>query len=220
MLTARLSLKTWGGIMATAALAVPLIWEYGLHDYQRNRFLAFINPALDPASSWQPRTAMNAVGSGRFLGKGFLQATPIRLRSLPALWTDFPFAVLAEEWGFLGCFAVLVAYGFLILWILKIGREARDRFGATLCIGIAAMIFWQMRSTSAWSAGCCRLPACLCRSSATADRASSTVMTSLGLVPQRLASPVRLLTSRRGVDGGVGGLSWRCVPGVHPATQK
>jgi cell division protein FtsW (lipid II flippase) len=88
---------------------------------------------LDPATAWQPRQAMNAVGSGRFIGKGFLQGTQIRLGSLPALWTDFPFAVWAEEWGFIGCTAVLLAYGLLVLWVLKIGREARDRFGITVC---------------------------------------------------------------------------------------
>jgi len=144
MLTARLQLRTWGAIMALAVLALAPIWEYGLRDYQRNRVLAFINPALDPATAWQPRQAMNAVGSGRFIGKGFLQGTQIRLRSLPALWTDFPFAVWAEEWGFVGCIVVLAAYTVLILWVLKIGREARDRFGATLCVGFGSMIFWQM----------------------------------------------------------------------------
>ena len=61
-----------------------------------------------------------------------MQGTQIRLRSLPALWTDFPFAVWAEEWGFIGCVAVLLAYGLLVLWVLKIGREARDRFGVTI----------------------------------------------------------------------------------------
>ena len=100
--------------------------------------LAFINPALDPATAWQPRQAMNAVGSGRFIGKGFLQGTQIRLRSLPALWTDFPFAVWAEEWGFIGCVVLLTAYAVLVLWVLKIGREARDRFGITVCVGVAA----------------------------------------------------------------------------------
>lgn len=144
MLTARLQLRTWAGIMVIAVLALAPFWEYGLRDYQRNRILAFINPALDPATAWQPRLAMNAVGSGRVIGKGFLQGTQIRLRNLPALWTDFPFAVWAEEWGFLGCLAVLVAYAVLILWVLKIGREARDRFGATLCVGCAAMLFWQL----------------------------------------------------------------------------
>jgi len=144
MLVARLSLKTFAGIVAIAVLAAAPLWEYGLHDYQKNRVLAFINPALNPASAWQPKQAMNAIGSGRFLGKGFLQGTQIRLRALPALWTDFPFAVWAEEWGFLGCLVVLIAYAFLILWAVKIGREARDRFGMAICIGVAAMLFWQV----------------------------------------------------------------------------
>ncbi len=143
MLTARLKLKTFAGIVALAALAAAPLWEYGLRDYQKNRVLAFINPTLNPASAWQPRQAMNAVGSGRFIGKGFLQGTQIRLRALPALWTDFPFAVWAEEWGFLGCLVVLAAYGLLIYWMLKIASEARDRFGTSLCIGCAAMLFWQ-----------------------------------------------------------------------------
>jgi rod shape determining protein RodA len=144
MLVARLSLRTFGGIMALAALAVAPLWEYGLHDYQKNRVLAFINPALNPASAWQPRQAMNAVGSGRFLGKGFLQGTQVRLRALPALWTDYPFAVWAEEWGFVGCVVVLIAYGLLILWAIKIARDARDRFGMAVCIGCAATLFWQV----------------------------------------------------------------------------
>lgn len=144
MLIARLSLKTFGGIVVVLVLAAAPVWEYVLHDYQKNRVFAFINPALNPASAWQPLQAMNAVGSGRFIGKGFLQGTQIRLRQLPALWTDFPFAVWAEEWGFVGCVAVLVAYGLLIAWAVKIGREARDRFGMAICVGCAAMLFWQV----------------------------------------------------------------------------
>lgn len=144
VVVARLRMKTLGGMLVMAGLGLAPLWEYVLHDYQRNRVLAFINPALDPATAWQPKQAMNAVGSGRFIGKGFLQGTQIRLRSLPALWTDFPFAVWAEEWGFIGCTIVLIAYGVLCLWVLKIGREARDRFGVTLCVGVAAMLFWQV----------------------------------------------------------------------------
>ena len=144
VVVARLRMKTLAGMLALGALSLPLLWEYVLHDYQRNRVLAFINPALDPATAWQPRQAMNAIGSGRFIGKGFLQGTQIRLRSLPALWTDFPFAVWAEEWGFIGCSIVLIAYGVLCMWVLKTAREARDRFGITLCVGVGAMLFWQM----------------------------------------------------------------------------
>jgi rod shape determining protein RodA len=144
MITARLKAKTMLGLGALAALAIAPIWEYGLHDYQKGRVLAFINPNLDPATAWQPRQAMNAVGSGRFIGKGFLEGSQIRLRNLPALWTDFPFAVWAEEWGFLGCAAVLAAYAFLILRALRIASGARDRFGAAICVGTASIIFWQV----------------------------------------------------------------------------
>jgi rod shape determining protein RodA len=144
LLIARLHLHTWIGIMIAAVLALVPMWEYGLHDYQRNRIIAFVNPSLNPAAAWQPQQAMSAVGSGQFAGKGLLHATVVRARSLPALWTDFPFALWGEEWGFLGGVLLLGCYAFLILWILKIGREARDRFGAFLCVGCAAMLFWQI----------------------------------------------------------------------------
>jgi rod shape determining protein RodA len=144
LLTARLSLRTWVGIMVAALLALVPMWEYGLRQYQRNRIIAFVNPELDPTTAWQPQQAMNALGSGQVLGKGLLHATVVRARSLPALWTDFPFALWGEEWGFLGGALLLASYAFLILWILKIGREARDRFGAILCVGCGSMLFWQI----------------------------------------------------------------------------
>ena len=142
MLTARLKLKTLAAIMGIALVSASPIWRYGLHEYQRKRFEALLHP--DSAEAWQSRQALNAIGSGRFLGKGFLQATQIRIRRLPALWTDFPFAVWAEEWGFVGCLIVLAGYLVLILWTLKIASEARDRFGATVCVGVAAMLFWHV----------------------------------------------------------------------------
>ena len=73
-----------------------------------------------------------------------MHGTQIRLRHFPALWTDFPFAVWAEEWGFVGCVVLLIAYLVLILWILKIAGDARDRFGASVCVGVAAMFFWHV----------------------------------------------------------------------------
>jgi rod shape determining protein RodA len=142
MLTARLKIKTLAAILGLAAVAAFPIYQHLLREYQRKRFEAFFNPSSEGA--YQTRQALNAIGSGRFLGKGFMHGTQIRLRHFPALWTDFPFAVWAEEWGFFGCLAVLLAYLVLILWIIKIASEARDRFGATVCVGIAAMIFWHV----------------------------------------------------------------------------
>jgi rod shape determining protein RodA len=142
MLTARLKLKTLGAIVGMAVVAAFPIYQHLLREYQRKRVEAFFNPTSEGA--YQTRQALNAIGSGRFLGKGFMHGTQIRLRHFPALWTDFPFAVWAEEWGFLGCCVVLLLYSILILWVLKIASEARDRFGATVCVGIAAMLFWHV----------------------------------------------------------------------------
>jgi rod shape determining protein RodA len=142
MLTARLKLKTLAAIVGMAVIAAFPVYQHLLHEYQRKRVEAFFNPTSEGA--YQTRQALNAIGSGRFFGKGFMHGTQIRLRHFPALWTDFPFAVWAEEWGFLGCMVVLLLYTFLILWVLKIASEARDRFGATVCVGIAAMLFWHV----------------------------------------------------------------------------
>jgi rod shape determining protein RodA len=142
MMTARLKLKTLGTILFLATVAAFPIYQHLLHEYQRKRFEAFLNPNSEGA--YQTRQALNAIGSGRFLGKGWLHGTQIRLRHFPALWTDFPFAVWAEEWGFVGGVVLLLAYLVLILWILKIAGDARDRFGATVCVGVAAMFFWHV----------------------------------------------------------------------------
>jgi rod shape determining protein RodA len=142
MLTARLKVKTLAAIAGMAAIAAFPIYQHLLREYQRKRVEAFFNPTSEGA--YQTRQALNAIGSGRVLGKGFMHGTQIRLRHFPALETDFPFAVWAEEWGFLGCSVVLILYAFLILWVLKIASEARDRFGATVCVGVAAMLFWHV----------------------------------------------------------------------------
>lgn len=142
MMTARLKLKTLAAILGLATVAAFPIYQHLMHEYQRKRVEAFFNPNSDGA--YQARQALNAIGSGRFFGKGFMHGTQIRLRNFPALWTDFPFAVWAEEWGFAGCAVLLLAYLVLILWIVKIAGEARDRFGAAVCVGVAAMIFWHV----------------------------------------------------------------------------
>jgi rod shape determining protein RodA len=142
MMTARLKLKTVGVILGLATVSAFPIYQHLLHEYQRKRVEAFFNPNSEGA--YQTRQALNAIGSGRFFGKGYLHGTQIRLRHFPALWTDFPFAVWAEEWGFVGGLVLLIAYLVLILWILKIAGDARDRFGATVCVGVAAMVFWHV----------------------------------------------------------------------------
>jgi rod shape determining protein RodA len=131
--------------LATEVLVGLIFFLYKLHGYQKKRLLTFIDPSLDPSGAgWHARQAIFAVGSGRWFGKPWRHGTQNQLQFLPEHWTDFPFAVWAEEWGFVGCAVLLAFYLFLILWALNLAAEARDRFAQILCVGAAALLFWHV----------------------------------------------------------------------------
>ncbi|WP_428265253.1 rod shape-determining protein RodA [Haliangium sp.] len=132
-------------VVTGAGLAmVPVLWEY-MHDYQRMRVLAFLDPGADPTGSgWHTRQSVFAIGSGRISGKGFMEGTQNQFDFLPEHWTDFPFSVWAEEWGFIGSLALLAGFALLLVWIVSVGLAARERAGSVICIGVGAMIFWHM----------------------------------------------------------------------------
>ena len=131
--------------IGAAAASLPLVWNYALHTYQQKRVLTFLDPSTDPSGAgWHMRQSIMAIGSGQLAGKGYMHGTQNQLQFLPEHWSDFPFAVWAEEWGFAGSVVLLGLYLFLILWIVNVGSQARDRFGATICVGVAAMTFWHM----------------------------------------------------------------------------
>ncbi len=129
-----------------AIIASPIIWFFGgLKDYQKERLLILFDPSRDPSGAgWHSRQSIFAIGSGRLLGKGYLHGTQNQLNFLPEHWTDFPFAVWAEEWGFIGCVALLALYIVLVVWLVYLARQARDRFGAVACVGVAALLFWHV----------------------------------------------------------------------------
>jgi rod shape determining protein RodA len=135
--------QTWFTLGVGCAVAAPLFWHF-LKDYQKIRLLTFLNPDLDPLKTgYHIMQSKIAVGSGSILGKGFLQGTQSQLHFLPEQHTDFVFSVWAEEWGFLGCFALLFLFLLLISRGLKIANTSKDRAGTLLAIGITAMLFWQ-----------------------------------------------------------------------------
>jgi len=135
--------KTWAFLGAGISAAIPLFWIF-LKEYQKNRLLTFINPDLDPLKTgYHISQSKIAVGSGTIFGKGFLKGTQSQLHFLPEQHTDFIFSVLGEEWGFAGCIVLLFLLLFLISRGLKIAKTSKDRAGATLAIGVTAMLFWQ-----------------------------------------------------------------------------
>jgi rod shape determining protein RodA len=126
-----------------AALA-PLLWML-LKEYQRRRILVFLSPDLDPlGAGYHIAQSKIAVGSGGAFGKGWLAASQSQLNFLPLNHTDFIFAVLAEQWGFLGCFFVLLTYFSLITKGFQIARECTNLFAAILAAGISSMLAIQV----------------------------------------------------------------------------
>lgn len=126
-------------------LAVPfvghIVWD-GMKDYQKNRLIAFMDPEVDPAGiGYHISQSKITIGSGEFIGKGYLNGTQGPLRFLPEKHTDFIFAVFAEEWGFAGCIALLGIYFILFLRGLDTAAKAKDRVGRLMAIGITAMFF-------------------------------------------------------------------------------
>ena len=130
-----------GLIAGLAALAASLGWHY-LHDYQKRRLLTFMNPEADPlGDGWNIIQSKIAVGSGGLWGKGWGQGTQSRLEFLPEHTTDFIFAVLAEDFGFIGVCLVLALYLFIIGRSLWIAANARDAAGRMLGGALALTLF-------------------------------------------------------------------------------
>ncbi|MGC8907996.1 MAG: rod shape-determining protein RodA [Desulfomonilaceae bacterium] len=135
-------------LVGSAVTLAPIAYFLGEHlllDYQKKRILTFLNPEYDPVGAgYHIIQSQIAIGSGGLFGKGFLQGTQNQLMFLPVKHTDFVFAVLAEEWGFVGCLVVLLLFSGVLLRGLAISGKARDNFGALISFGCVAMIFWHV----------------------------------------------------------------------------
>lgn len=139
----RIPWRAWAGIWGLAIAGFAVLWTFFLQEYQQKRILDFVDPSRDPlASGYQAMQSKIAIGSGGFVGKGYLEGTQTQLRFLPTQHSDFVFSVLAEEWGFVGSTLVLGLYLALLLWGLRIARNSKDGFGSLLAVGIVGLLFW------------------------------------------------------------------------------
>jgi rod shape determining protein RodA len=136
--------KYWLIMILAVLLALPVGWHY-LRPFQQERIRIFLDPERDPlGSGYQVMQAKIATGSGGITGKGFLQGTQVNLEYLPARHTDFIFSVLGEEWGFVGVVILLSLYLFLILESLRVAKDARDRGGTFLVLGLIAFFIFHV----------------------------------------------------------------------------
>ncbi len=131
-------------IVAVVLLALPFSW-FLLQDYQQNRILTFIDPTRDPyGMGYNVLQSQIAIGSGSWYGLGLGKGWQSQLQFLPVAYSDFAFAVLGEEFGFMGAIVVLLCYSYLVWYIWKLAFMTIDQFGYYLAGGIGAMIVFQV----------------------------------------------------------------------------
>ncbi len=139
------SLRWLGLLLAAALAALPLAWTHLLRDYQKERLLSFLNPTADiQGAGYQLYQAQIAVGSGSVFGKGLTNGTQNQLDYLPVQSTDFVFAILAEELGFLGALVLFALFVALIWRVLVAGWRSQDPFGLVFSTGVASMLLFQI----------------------------------------------------------------------------
>jgi rod shape determining protein RodA len=139
------SLRWLGAIVSGALLALPLIWTYVLRDYQKQRILAFFNPATDTqGAGFQLYQSQIAVGSGGLLGKGLTNGSQNQASLLPVQESDFVAAIYLEELGFIGAMILLILFAALLWRLLVSGWRSKDPFGMMFASGLASMILFQL----------------------------------------------------------------------------
>lgn len=148
--------STWLYVSATNLLmgivALPL-WNQ-LAGYQKARLLIFLQPESDPrGAGWNVIQSKVAIGSGGWLGKGFLEGTQKRLAFLPERHTDFIFSVLGEELGFIGVLIAFVLFGLLLLEGVRIAERNPDPYASTVAFGLVALIASHVAINTAMTVG-------------------------------------------------------------------
>ena len=126
-------------------LAEELPLPLPMRTYQLNRLIIFINPEMDPTDAgYQIIQSKVAIGSGGLLGKGYGEGSQVQNNFLPTHHTDFIYAVVGEELGFIGALFVLLLYVGLLLRAVRIALSAGDLFGSLIVSGIVAMLLFQI----------------------------------------------------------------------------
>ncbi|WP_443742365.1 FtsW/RodA/SpoVE family cell cycle protein [Tractidigestivibacter sp.] len=135
-------------VVGAAAIIVTSMLDgfpHILKTYQLNRLIVFVDPSVDPTNNgYNLQQAKIAVGSGGLLGKGIGSATQAGNGFLPEAQTDFVFALLAEEFGFVGGLVLLGLFAWMILSIILLGMRCESMFGKLVCVGCAAMWTFQV----------------------------------------------------------------------------
>lgn len=150
-----------GGLALFVALFVFSHFQFGtwlpLDNYQINRLAVFVDPYNDGqggrGAGWNTIQSLVAIGSGGLTGKGLFHGTQVQLNFLPEHHTDFIYAVIGEELGFIGAAFIILLYGIILVRTLAIGSNAQDSYGRFLTVGISAMWLFHIYENIGMSIG-------------------------------------------------------------------
>jgi rod shape determining protein RodA len=127
------------GITLAIGLSVQIVYER-MPLYQQKRISTFLNPEADLlGAGYNVVQSKIAIGSGGFLGKGYLKGTQTQLNYIPEQWTDFIFCVPGEEFGFVGASVVLLLFAGLLTHGIRIAGISKNKFGSLAAIGLVAI---------------------------------------------------------------------------------
>ncbi len=144
VLVSGISWKHLAILFVSGAIICGGLWQYGLHQYQKDRVLTFLHPLADiQGTGYNAYQSTIAVGSGQFFGKGIGYGTQSKLQFIPEYQTDFIFAAYAEEWGFVGVVLLLGLFTIVVMRILSIAAHGADNFDSLFAAGIAIYFFAQ-----------------------------------------------------------------------------
>lgn len=139
---AGLSWRWIASAIGILAASLPIVWNFYMYDYQKQRILTFFNPESDPLSTgYHIIQSKIAIGSGGLEGKGLMGSTQAHLEFLPESTTDFIFAVFAEELGLIGVAGLLLLYLLIIARGLYIASQAQDNFSRLTAASLVMTLF-------------------------------------------------------------------------------
>lgn len=136
--------KYIGIALVSGLLSLPVLW-FRLDEFQKNRIFNFLDPERDTSDTgYQAMQGKIAIGSGKIFGRGLFNGSYTQYNYIPAKQTDFIFAVLVEELGFMGGAGLIFLYFIMIQRFIKVARNSNDLFGSLMCVGIAAMFLFHI----------------------------------------------------------------------------
>ena len=145
--TGGVSLFWFGLAIAVIGVAAPIAWNFILADYQKQRIAVLFDPSLDPygtGAMYHSIRAMRSLTGGGLEGQGLFNGNRTQAGALFAQHTDYIFAAIGEELGFLGCAFVLILLGLIIARCIWVGMRSQDFLRRLVCFGAAAALFFQV----------------------------------------------------------------------------